>query len=70
VRFHRAALLFAHDSDQPACPADELAAASIRQARECRPLDPTFALRAGRQLALLLKEEYDRLRAILSRIEA
>jgi hypothetical protein len=51
-------------------PADELAAASIRQAQACRPLDPAFALRAGRQLALLLKEEYDRLRAILSRIEA
>jgi hypothetical protein len=50
-------------------PSDELAAAAIRQARDCRPLDPTFALRAGRQLAQLLKEEYDRLRAILSRIE-
>jgi len=50
-------------------PADELAAAAIRQARTCRAGDPTFALRAGRQLALLLKEEYDRLRAILARIE-
>lgn len=49
-------------------PADELAAASIRQARSCHPLDPTYALRAGRQLALFLKEEYDRLRAILARI--
>ena len=49
-------------------PADELAAATIRQARESRPNDPTFALRAGRQLAGLLKEEYDRLRAILARI--
>ena len=49
-------------------PADELAAAAIRQARQSRPQDPDFALRAGRQLALLLKEEYDRLRGILGRI--
>ena len=49
-------------------PADELAAATIRQARLSRPTDPTYALRAGRQLALYLKEEYDRLRAILARI--
>jgi len=49
-------------------PADELAAASIRQARDSRPHDPNYALRAGRQLALFLKEEYDRLRAILARI--
>jgi hypothetical protein len=49
-------------------PADELTAATIRQACQCRPHDPTFALRAGRQVALLLKEDYDRLRAILARI--
>ena len=51
-------------------PADELAAASIRQVRKSRPNDPTYTLRAGRQLALFLKEEYDRLRAILERIGA
>jgi len=51
-------------------PADELAAATIRHARACRPADADFAVRAGRQLALLLKEEYDRLRAILARIGA
>ena len=49
-------------------PSDELAAAAIRQARQCRSNDPGFALRAGRQLAQSLKEEYDRLRAILARI--
>ncbi len=49
-------------------PADELAAACIRQARASRPTDTAYALRAGRQLALYLKEEYDRLRAILARI--
>ncbi len=49
-------------------PSDELAAASIRQARDSRPNDTTYALRAGRQLALFLKEEYDRLRAILAHI--
>ncbi len=48
--------------------ADELAAACIRQARASRPTDAAYALRAGRQLALYLKEEYDRLRAILARI--
>lgn len=51
-------------------PADELAAAALRQARACRSSDPTFALRAGRQLAQMLKEEYDRLRAILAHMEA
>jgi hypothetical protein len=50
-------------------PADELTAASVRQARACRPDDPQFALRAGRLLAQVLKEEYDRLRAILSRLD-
>jgi hypothetical protein len=49
-------------------PSDDLAAATIRQARDSRPGDGTYTLRAGRQLALLLKEEYDRLRAILARI--
>lgn len=49
-------------------PCDELAAATIRQARFSRPNDTTYALRAGRQLALFLKEEYDRLRAILAHI--
>jgi hypothetical protein len=51
-------------------PSDDLAAAAIRQACDSRPADGTFALRAGRQLAMLLKEEYDRLRAILARIGA
>ena len=51
-------------------PADDLAAASIRQACACRQNDPLFRERAGRQLALLLKEEYDRLRAILARLGA
>lgn len=49
-------------------PSDDLAAAAIRQARASRPNDPLFTVQAGRQLALYLKEEYDRLRAILARI--
>lgn len=49
-------------------PADELAAAAVRQACACRPGDPGYALRAGRQVALLLKDDYDRLRAILAHL--
>jgi hypothetical protein len=49
-------------------PADELAAASIRHALASRPNDSIYARRAGRQLALFLKEEYDRLRSILAHI--
>jgi hypothetical protein len=51
-------------------PSDDLAAASVRQAYACRQNDPLFRERAGRQLALLLKEEYDRLRAVLARLGA
>ncbi len=49
----------------PGIPADELAAACLRQARQAQPEDPGFLLRAGRALALLLSDDYDRLQAIL-----
>ncbi len=46
-------------------PADELVAACLRQARMAQAQDPGFLLRAGRALALLLSDDYDRLQAIL-----
>ncbi len=49
-------------------PADELAAACLRQARSAQSHDPGFLLRAGRALALLLSEDYDRLQSILRSI--
>ncbi len=49
-------------------PADELAAACLRQARAAQDHDPGFLLRAGRALALLLADDYDRLQAILRSI--
>ncbi len=49
-------------------PADELLAANIRLAAAARGDSADFAVRAGRELARLLTEEYDRLTAILRRI--
>lgn len=46
-------------------PADELAAACLRHARMAQAQEPGFLLRAGRVLALLLSDDYDRLQSIL-----
>ena len=46
-------------------PADALLAANIRLARTAREDEPGFAVRAGRELATLLKHDYPRLNAIL-----
>jgi hypothetical protein len=46
-------------------PADALLAANIRLARIAREDEPGFTLRAGRELATLLKKDYPRLNAIL-----
>lgn len=54
----------------PGAPADELAAAHLRLARQARSFEPSFALRAGRELARLLADDYGRLSAILRRIGA
>jgi hypothetical protein len=48
--------------------ADELMAATIRTACKCHKLDPDYAVRAGKELALLLREDYDRLDFILRKI--
>lgn len=49
-------------------PTDELLAANIRLAASARGGDTTFVVRAGRELARLLADEYERLAAILRRI--
>ena len=41
----------------PQVPADALLAASLRLARAARPAEPGFAVRAGRELATLLKRD-------------
>jgi len=53
-------ILAAHDA-----PVDALLAANIRLARDARPDGTAFTLRAGRELATLLKHDYPRLTAIL-----
>jgi hypothetical protein len=51
-------------------PSDELLAAVIRAAARARPGDDAraFLVQAGREVASLLKDDYDRLNAILRRI--
>ncbi len=49
----------------PDVPADALLAANVRLASRARSDDPRFAVRAGRELATLLKHDYPRLTAIL-----
>lgn len=49
-------------------PADELLAALLRHATEVQSDRYAFAVRAGRSLAVLLREEHARLMAILQRI--
>jgi hypothetical protein len=46
-------------------PIDALLAANVRLARTARENEPGFALRAGRELATLMKKDYPRLNAIL-----
>jgi hypothetical protein len=49
-------------------PSDELLAATIRAAARARADSREYLVRAGRELAGLLKDDYDRLTAILRRI--
>ena len=50
-------------------PTDELIVACIRNAHACRNDDYRYLVRAGKQLAALLREDPDRLTALLSRLE-
>jgi HAS barrel domain len=49
-------------------PVEALAAASIRQMYQLRQADREWLVNVGRQLSILLKDDYDRLRYILSQI--
>jgi hypothetical protein len=49
-------------------PADALAGATIRQVYQLRKGDRTWLVQAGRTLSMLLKDDYDRLRVILSQV--
>jgi hypothetical protein len=54
--------------DMGAAPVDGLVGAVIRSVYQLRQLDRAWLLQAGRTLNLLLKDDYDRLRVILSQI--
>ncbi len=49
-------------------PVDSLTAAAIRQVYQLRKADREWLVKAGRTLSVLLKDDYDRLRFILSQI--
>ncbi|MGB3296004.1 MAG: HAS-barrel domain-containing protein [Phormidesmis sp.] len=49
-------------------PTESLAAAAIREVYGLRDLDRDWLVRAGRMVSLLLRDDYDRLRMILSQI--
>jgi hypothetical protein len=52
----------------PGAPTEGLVAAAIRQGYQLRQADRDWLVRAGRSLSLVLKDDYDRLRVILSQI--
>jgi hypothetical protein len=49
-------------------PVDALVAATVRQIYQLRQADRAWLVQTGRSLSLMLKEDYDRLRVILSQI--
>ena len=49
-------------------PTESLAAAAIREVYKLRDLDRDWLVNAGRMVSVLLKDDYDRLRTILSQI--
>lgn len=53
----------------PGCPGDEVLSACIRCAYESRGGEFEFLVEAGKELANLLKDDYDRLQAIMRRIQ-
>ena len=54
--------------DMRSVPVDGLIAAVIRHVYQLRKLDRDWLVQAGRILNVLLKDDYDRLRIILSQI--
>ncbi|MDX2240207.1 MAG: hypothetical protein NW224_05945 [Leptolyngbyaceae cyanobacterium bins.302] len=51
-----------------AVPVDALIAATLREIYQLRKADQAWLVQAGRNLGILLKDDYDRLRAILNQI--
>jgi hypothetical protein len=49
-------------------PVDELIAAVLRNVYQVRKCDRNWLVQAGRKLSLLLKDDYDRLGAILQQV--
>ena len=49
-------------------PTESLVAAAIREVYGLRDLDRDWLVQAGRMVSVLLKDDYDRLRMILSQI--
>ena len=62
--FLRAALAFPVETN-----ADEIIAACLRRAFQCRDQDFAFLVRAGKRLALLLRDDPERLSALLRKLE-
>jgi hypothetical protein len=57
-------------ASSPECPnCDELLAATLREAHRCHGKDAEFLIRAGRHLAHLLGDDYERLAAILRKLQ-
>ncbi len=52
----------------PGAPVDSLVAATVREVYQLRKADRAWLVQTGRMLNLLLKDDYDRLRMILSQI--
>lgn len=52
----------------PSAPVDSLTAAAVREAYRIRQFDRDWLVQAGRNLGILLKDDYDRLRSILNQI--
>jgi hypothetical protein len=67
-RFSEASDFFRAALFAPQIPSDELLAAAIRAAARARPDSRDYLVAAGRELASLLKDDYDRLTALLRRI--
>lgn len=68
VRFTESCDFFRGVLQSSHMPADELLAATIRAAAQARGNSHAYLVRAGRELAVLLKEDYDRLTALLRMI--
>jgi hypothetical protein len=52
----------------PAAPVEALAAATLREIYQLRNADRDWLVQAGRMMNLLLKDDYDRLQAILAQV--